>query len=865
VKPGEQVEVCDGVDNDCDGVADEGVAGTNEPCSIPGKVGPCGQGITLCDAEGKLTCTPLAQASPEVCDGVDNNCDGFVDNNPTDVDLPCPTGLPGVCSAGQTSCLQGKLQCSQLLLATPETCDGVDNDCDGQVDEGIADLTCGLGECANQVTACVDGKPQTCTPKPFSQEVCDGKDNDCDGQTDEDNVCCPVAQRCASACCNAGDVCSFQQCVKPGSLCYATEDCAANEYCEFSLGTVNNPPPGCQGSQQKTGKCLPKPPTCGGGQQPGDPPQCVLKCEYKPPAPKFEPALKYAWGGITTSPFTSDVMMTPLVIQLDDDDCDGKVTERDIPEIVFTTFASGQYTANGTLRAISVVNGKIVEKWTLPGGIWASSELAAGNFDGEPGNEIVGVVLLNGQNYLRAVKADGTILWTSTQTVSGRFPALADLDGDGLPEVVISGRVFNGKTGQQKLSVSLGNTALADLDGDGKLDLVGATAAYRSDGTLLANSGLSTGATNAIADLDGDGKPEVITVSSSNHVMHIWRYSPGSPNNAQVIRQNIDINGTLNPNLCPAGSQGNTAGGGPPTVADFNGDGTPDVALAGGVGYAVFDGKKLMNLAVANPNTFLWIKQTQDCSSAVTGSSLFDFNGDGKAEVLYGDEIRFRIYEGDTGNVLFETCNTTGTLYEYPVVADVDNDGQADIVVASNAYAYSCNGTKQSGIRIFGSKNNDWVRTRRVWNQHTYHITNVNEDGSIPKNELPNWKQPGLNNFRINKQPGGEFAAPDLVVSLAPSCTVPPKLNATVRNLGEAPVGPGVAVGFYAAGGVKLGEGLTTGALYPAEAEVVSITLGQVPAGNVYAVVDDNSPPHAWVECRTDNNTSAQVSPTCNQ
>ncbi|MFY0531684.1 hypothetical protein [Nannocystis pusilla] len=60
-------------------------------------------------------------------------------------------------------------------------------------------------------------------------------------------------------------------------------------------------------------------------------------------------------------------------------------------------------------------------------------------------------------------------------------------------------------------------------------------------------------------------------------------------------------------------------------------------------------------------------------------------------------------------------------------MVDIDNDGQADIVVASNAYGITCpdNNTRQSGIRIFGSANGSWVRTRRVWNQHTYHISNT--------------------------------------------------------------------------------------------------------------------------------------------
>lgn len=54
-----------------------------------------------------------------------------------------------------------------------------------------------------------------------------------------------------------------------------------------------------------------------------------------------------------------------------------------------------------------------------------------------------------------------------------------------------------------------------------------------------------------------------------------------------------------------------------------------------------------------------------------------------------------------------------------------------------------------------------WVRTRRVWNQYTYHVTNVEEDGSIPAVEPANWAQPGLNDFRQNKQPGGELSAAD--------------------------------------------------------------------------------------------------------
>ena len=319
----------------------------------------------------------------------------------------------------------------------------------------------------------------------------------------------------------------------------------------------------------------------------------------------------------------------------------------------------------------------------------------------------------------------------------------------------------------------------------------------------------------------------------------------------------------------PPGSAGTTNGGGPPTVADFDGDGTPDVAVAGGVGYAVFDGKKLMDPNVPDAETFLWIKQTQDCSSAATGSSVFDFDGDGKAEVVYSDEINLRVYEGTDGTVLWSTCNTTGTLVEYPLVADVDSDGQADIVAVSNDYSgITCEGTKQTGVRVFGDSLGSWVRTRRVWNQHTYHVTNVEEGGAIPKVEATNWQTPGLNNFRQNVQPEGEFAAPDLIVDLRLQCAPEDYgLLGRVRNIGEASVPAGVPVDFYEGdpdnGGLLLGMATTTKVLYPAEAEEVVVLLADPPPGVldgtsvVWVVVDDAMPMHAWHECRLDNNRAS--------
>jgi hypothetical protein len=537
------------------------------------------------------------------------------------------------------------------------------------------------------------------------------------------DLCCPEDQVCGEACCAGGDVCSFNTCVQPGAACIDASECGADEYCEYSLGEAQMMGEMCQGQQIKNGKCLPSPPVCEPGEEPeeGEAITCLAKCQVIPDG-TFNPAVKYHWNKGT-------VMMAPIVIQLDDDNCDGKVDERDIPEIVFSQFIGGQYNNNGTLHAISIVGGELVEKWSAHfdvDRINPGREIAGGDIDGVAGNELV---VCTENNKVRALNAKGEALWTSAWAGGCIQPTLADLDGDGLAEVVIEGVVLDGATGATKFTLpgSSYSTA-ADLDLDGKLDVVHARGAFTGAGAVMAQTGVD-GTFPAVADLDLDGKPEVAVISNNGatlkHHLVIWRYNPDLPNKVEIVRPGININGPLNPSLCPVGSAGNTRGGGPPTIADFNGDGTPDVAVAGGIGYAVFDGKKLMDPNVPAAETLLWIKQTKDCSSAATGSSVFDFDGDGSAEVVYSDEHYLRIYKGSTGDVLWQTCNTTGTLREFPLVADVDNDGRADIVAVSNNYSsITCEATKQTGVRIYGDAKGQWVRTRRIWNQHAYHVTN---------------------------------------------------------------------------------------------------------------------------------------------
>jgi hypothetical protein len=531
----------------------------------------------------------------------------------------------------------------------------------------------------------------------------------------------------------------------------------------------------------------------------------------------------------------------------------------------------------------------------VPNIVNPTKQLAAGNFDGKPGNEVVACGLDGKLHAFRGT--DGVELWasavlpmsvdTDSPTPLCFMPAIADLDGDGSPEVIVEGAILNGRDGSVKHSFSKtinGPFIVSDLDSDGKLDIITATRGYHGDGTLFVDTnafapgyfpGTSDwkGAWAGIADFDKDGKPEVVAVDNTSHQLMLWRYNASAPSKFTIVRPLTDMNAGFDPsNQCPSG-WGKTHGGGPPTVADFDKDGVPDVGLAGGIGYVVFNGKKLVNSgSFTGLQSILWSKPTTDCSSTSTGSTVFDFDGDGKAEVVYSDEQRLRIYEGATGAELASFCNTTATLVEFPLVADVDNDGHADIVVASNAYESTCTETdgtktKQAGVRIFGDAKGAWVRTRRIWNEHTYHVTNVNEDGTIPKNELSNWQQPGLNNFRQNKQPGSEFAAANLVVSVAPTCPGPTGVTVTVRNIGEAAAPAGVVVTVYAGEpktGTKLGTVSTTRALYPAESEPLDLPVPSAMPPKAYAVVDEGGAAHPeWIECRADDNTSASADMTC--
>jgi hypothetical protein len=445
--------------------------------------------------------------------------------------------------------------------------------------------------------------------------------------------------------------------------------------------------------------------------------------------------------------------------------------------------------------------------------------------------------------------------WVMTPTTidcGSHAPALADLEGDGTVEVIVGGIILEGATGNMRNQFTegkgvffaypeIGYTSFAsDLDNDGLQEVITGRSIHDTEGQLICELDAEyLGGAPAVADMNSNGFGDVISIG----------------NNMMIVFDR-DCNIIIETSLAGAGN------GGPPTVSDLDGDGLPEVGVAGADHYAVYKAD----------GSVLWMVAASDESSHATGSSVFDFEGDGRPEVLYADEVSFRVFNGATGEVRFaDQDHRSRTLHEYPLVADVDGDGEAEIVVVHGG---SHDNTTSLGVDVWGSDGDPWVAGPSVWNQHAFSITNVNPDLSIPSTPLPNWAT--LNSFRsgdLSASTGGYLidTLPLIESVCTRDCENTGEIIVLVRlgNGGLLPVPANTSVALYweidgertLIETLQSTDSLVSGHTTPPTPVIVDIS-GRI-GETILVVTDDDGQGNGFYEECNEENNEERIVATC--
>ncbi len=195
-----RVERCDGVDDDCDGTVDERVSGLGAGCAVG--VGAClREGVQVCRGDGLVCDATPGDEAAEICNSEDDDWDGASDEGVPGVGAPCVVGVGACARGGERFCDGQAVVCDAIAgEAGDEICNGEDDDCDGEIDDGVAGVgeACfvGEGDCRSEGIRICDGQAVRCDAEaPVGvEEVCDGLDNDCDGRVDEGRVCGPYVE-----------------------------------------------------------------------------------------------------------------------------------------------------------------------------------------------------------------------------------------------------------------------------------------------------------------------------------------------------------------------------------------------------------------------------------------------------------------------------------------------------------------------------------------------------------------------------------------------------------------------------------------------------------------------------------------------
>lgn len=558
--------------------------------------------------------------------------------------------------------------------------------------------------------------------------------------------------------------------------------------------------------------------------------------------------------------YTSRVTAAPLM----DKNGDGVINQHDSADIVLLKNDDVDST-------ITVLDGSDLslntKKWSLTNvfKLYTSYHLSGptvGDIDNDGELEILFMTRGTMENPefhsgLAAIESDGSIKWhvearlphgatdpTSVrQTLSNRVPILADLNGDGQVEVFMGGDVFNAENGEILWSVPIefhfgdNETALiADMNLDNVLDIIISSHAYsgKLDNEVLFtvldkgcghnySFACEISATHsALANLDNDLEPEIIVPAYTANTSLIYNFNAST--------------GELEHQFLSSASSCGT-----PAVADFDGDSLPEIAMDCNGVVQMFE----------HDGTLKWSRSHQEhqLAGGGSGAAAFDFNYNGRAEVVFMTYFSIYILDGITGDIL-GVAPYQSDLNAITIV-DLDADGHAEILVP---YIPIVSSGSSSGIRVYQNRQNRWAPTRNIWNQSSnYYINNINDDGSIPTPEQASNHDtfsyaPSLNNTFAG-QPDLSIGALNIVDAGRSQGF---NLTTTVANAGFYAI-DAITVRYYQGTpeqGIELGvinlPRLSPGAHQQINLNNANITDYSQP---IYAVVgSDNS------ECNTNNN-----------
>ena len=490
--------------------------------------------------------------------------------------------------------------------------------------------------------------------------------------------------------------------------------------------------------------------------------------------------IEWQWtdGGATGGSFT-----TPVIGRFVDTNEDGVVDFEDVP-LVMTTMFSGN-----KLVGVRGDTGELAFEKTGVSG-FGGIALVDADGDGE-----VEAVTFDTSRRVIAIDRFGTIEWTSSLTESNTFPhpIAADVDADGIPEILTQSFLISGADGSTVANfgpppgIPTHVPTVGDIDLDGVQEIFIGRNVYRPDGTIKWSHGISgpAGHWMAIVNIDEDLEGELVVVGNSRIGMF---EHDGTP-----IRETATSNAERPGPIC---------------VADFDGDGTVELAWT----------SRGVMAALELDGTIMWSNTINDLSGLVAGCSGFDVNGDGAYEILHADSDQFRIWDGATGTRLYEIGgHRSSTIIEYPTVADIDSDGNAEIVIVSNSHASSW-----GSITAFGHAGDGWPPSGETWPVHDFAVTNINPDGTVPDVPAPSWQVHNV----CRARPFADTVSANLGVEITDAC-----VSGCVSGVGTV----GIAVEIFNSGASDIYIDVPVTLFSPVGDELVPLATvwhrGGVPGG----------------------------------